>query len=229
MVVLRLSQLHQNVSFSQHRSIRPGVSSPCLCHPAIQEKHLCFLRRSGQHRRRENRCRALHLRHLLVRSLQSRHGLPDWPRSVRAPSSRSVPLAQKHDSSPAQDHRTHPGSSCPRLDARYPRWHWRQGCCWCWQRRRSHGSSRRTRDHRLVVSVPWRLLAAARGGVRSTLLVLATSPDPRVPADTRTRSREPCRLLVASLARCQLVPTSGGVGVPDLLVLATSLASRCLL
>lgn len=96
-------------------------------------------------------------------------------------------------------------------------------------------------EPRLVASVPWRrlLLAVATG----VLLVLATSPDPRVPADTRARSPEPCRVPVASVSRCQLVPTSGGVGVPDLLVLptrggvgvldllvlATSLASRCLL
>jgi hypothetical protein len=99
------------------------------------------------------------------------HGLPDRPRSARGFSSRLVPLAQRYDSLPARDHRTRPGSPCPCLDARYPRWHWRQGCCWCWQRRRSHGSSRRTRDHRTRAGSSCPCLGsapAARGGVRST-------------------------------------------------------------
>lgn len=124
-------QLHHDVPFSQHRPIRSGVSSPSPCHPAIQEWHICFLRRIRHHRRRTP-----HHWHLVFRGLQSRHGLPDRPRSVRALFSRSVPLplAQGHDSSPARDHRTRPVSSCR---------HWRPVCCWCWQRRRSHGSSRR--------------------------------------------------------------------------------------
>jgi hypothetical protein len=150
-------------------------------------------------------------RHHLVRSLQSRHGLPDRPRSVRGFSFGLVPLAQRHDSLPLRDHRTRPGSSCPRLDARCPRWHWRQGCCWCCN---VAGATAPRGGHESTGPAPARrvgaLAPATRGGVRST--AGSTSPDPRVPAVTRTRSPEPCQLLVASLARCHLVPISGGVG-----------------
>jgi hypothetical protein len=83
-------QLHLSASFSQHRSIRSGVSSSCLNHPAIQRWRLCFHR------------------HFLLRC---RHGPPERPKSVRAPSSRPTPLGQKHDSSAARGRRTRHGQS----------------------------------------------------------------------------------------------------------------------
>jgi len=67
----------------------------------------------------------------------------------------------------------------------------------------------------LLVGVPWRLLLVTVG----VLLVLATSPEACPLADTSS-----CRL-VASVARCLLLV----VASRDLLVLATSVESKCLL
>lgn len=56
--------------------------------------------------------------------------------------------------------------------------------------------------------------------------MLATSLEPCLLADTR--SPDSCRLVV-SVARCLLLVASREVGVLDLLVLATSVESKCLL
>ena len=71
----------------------------------------------------------------------------------------------------------------------------------------------------LLVGVPWRLLLVTVG----VLLVLATSPEACPLADTSS-----CRLVV-SVARCLVLVASREVGVLDLLVLATSVESKCLL
>jgi len=71
----------------------------------------------------------------------------------------------------------------------------------------------------LLVRVPWRLVLVTVG----VLLVLATSPEACPLADTSS-----CRLVV-SVARCLVLVASREVGVLDLLVLATSVESKCLL